>query len=132
MKIIPLSEGVFTVDKTKLFVPFNEDSDNLQQRPAGSLLVEVLPFVVITNKDILLLDTGLGFSRNGELQIHTNLKSNNIPPGDITKVLLTHLHKDHAGGVSVKDRLGHFHIAFPNATIMCSKKNLPLQWIQAF
>ncbi|HXL58305.1 MAG TPA: MBL fold metallo-hydrolase, partial [Chitinophagaceae bacterium] len=94
MKIIPLSEGVFTVDKTKLFVPFDEDSDNLQQRPAGSLLVEVLPFVVITNKDILLLDTGLGFSRNGELQIYTNLKVNGIQPADITKVLLTHLHKD--------------------------------------
>ena len=60
MKIIPLSEGVFTVDKTKLFVPFDEDSDNLQQRPSGSLLVEVLPFAVTTNKDILLLDTGLG------------------------------------------------------------------------
>src|SRR3954447_2967338 len=103
MKIIPLSEGVFTVDKTKLFVPFNEDSDNLQQRPPGSLLVEILPFVVITNKDILLLDTGLGFSHNGELKLHTNLKSNGIQPEDITKVMLTHLHKDHAGGISIKD-----------------------------
>jgi glyoxylase-like metal-dependent hydrolase (beta-lactamase superfamily II) len=124
MKIIPLSEGVFTVDKTKLFVPFDEDSDNLQQRPSGSLLVEVLPFAVITNKDILLLDTGLGFSRNGELQIHTNLKSNGIQPGDVTKALLTHLHKDHAGGVSVKDKLGHFHIAFPNAIYYVQEKEL--------
>ena len=58
MHIIPLSEGTFTIDKTKLFIPFNEDSDNLQARPVGSLLVEVQPFVVITSNDILLLDPG--------------------------------------------------------------------------
>ena len=51
MKIIPLSEGTFTIDKTKLFVPFDEDVHNLQQRPVGSLLVEIQPFVVITSKD---------------------------------------------------------------------------------
>src|SRR3982751_4817651 len=105
MKIIPLSEGVFTIDKTKVFIPFNLGSDDLQKRPTGSLLVEVQPFVVITKKDVLLLDTGLGFKRDGELQIHANLKLNGIQPADVTKVLLTHLHKDHAGGVSMTDRL---------------------------
>jgi len=78
MKIIPLSEGVFTIDKTKIFVPFDLSADDLQKRPTVSLLVEVQPFVVITNKDILLLDTGLGFMRNGELQIYSNLKKNGI------------------------------------------------------
>ena len=61
MKIIPLSEGVFTIDKTKIFIPFDLKKDELQARASGSLLVEVQPFVVITKKDILLLDTGLGF-----------------------------------------------------------------------
>ena len=124
MKIIPLSEGVFTIDKTKIFVPFDLSADDLQKRPTGSLLVEVQPFVVITNKDILLLDTGLGFMRNGELQIYSNLKKNGIQPNDVTKVLLTHLHKDHAGGVSYKDKLGHYHISFPNATYYVQEKEL--------
>ena len=62
MQIIPLSEGVFTIDKSKIFVPFDLAKDDLQQRHSGSLLVEVQPFIVITNKDILLLDTGLGFT----------------------------------------------------------------------
>ena len=66
MKIIPLSEGTFTIDKTKLFVPFDDVKDNLASRSAGSLLVEIQPFVVITSKDILLLDTGLGFEKNGQ------------------------------------------------------------------
>ena len=73
MKVIPLSEGTFTIDKTKLFVPFDEGVHDLQQRPAGSLLVEIQPFVIITSKDIVLLDTGLGFEKNGRLQIHENL-----------------------------------------------------------
>jgi len=122
MKVIPLSEGTFTIDKTKIFVPFNQQQDDLQQRPIGSLLVEVQPFAIITSKDILLIDTGLGFSINGELQIHSNLKANNIQPEQVTKVLLSHLHKDHAGGVSMKDRLGNYHLAFPQATYYVQQK----------
>ena len=124
MKIIPLSEGTFTIDKTKVFVPFDTGSDDLQQRPTGSLLVEVQPFVVVTSKDVLLIDAGLGFSTNGELQIHQNLKANGIQPEQITKVLMSHLHKDHAGGVSKKDRLGNFSLAFPNATYYVQKKEM--------
>ncbi|MCZ2223634.1 MAG: MBL fold metallo-hydrolase [Chitinophagales bacterium] len=116
MKIIPLSEGAFTIDKTKIFVPFDLEKDDLQQRPIGSLLVEVQPFCVITNKDILLLDTGLGFSINGEPQIYQNLKAHNIQPSQITKVLMSHLHKDHAGGISFRNNIGHYNLAFPNAT----------------
>ena len=101
MKIIPLSEGSFTIDKTKLFVPFDNDTDQIKARPAGSLLVEVQPFVVITSKDVLLIDTGLGFSdADGVMQIHTNLRAAGVDPASITKVLMSHLHKDHAGAVS--------------------------------
>jgi glyoxylase-like metal-dependent hydrolase (beta-lactamase superfamily II) len=122
MQIIPLSEGTFTIDKTKVFVPFELDQDNLQHRPIGSLLVEVQPFVVITNSDILLIDTGLGFSKNGQLQIHHNLLANGISPNEITKVLMSHLHKDHAGGISKIDRLGNYHLSFENATYYVQEK----------
>jgi glyoxylase-like metal-dependent hydrolase (beta-lactamase superfamily II) len=115
MQIIPLSEGVFTIDKSKIFVPFDLKKDDLQARNTGSLLVEVQPFIVITHKDILLLDTGLGFMQNGQMQLHKNLLEKNIEPESVTKVLLSHLHKDHAGGVSYKDKLGHYHLSFPNA-----------------
>lgn len=115
MQIIPLSEGSFTIDKSKIFIPFNLSEDELQSRNTGSLLVEVQPFLIITEKDILLLDTGLGFMQNGEMQLHKNLALHNIKPENITKVLLSHLHKDHAGGVSYKDRLGYYHLSFKNA-----------------
>ena len=101
MKIIPLSEGAFTVDKTKHFVPFDLSTDQIDQRPAGSLLVEIQPFVVITNKDVLLFDTGLGFKdQDNVLQLHKNLLAHGIDPSAVTKVLLSHLHKDHAGGIA--------------------------------
>ncbi len=122
MTIHPLSEGAFTIDKTKIFVPFDATKDDLQKRSVGSLLVEVQPFAVTTEKDILLFDTGLGFTTNGELQIHANLKSIGIQPEQVTKVLMSHLHKDHAGGISWKDNAGNYHLSFPNATYYVHRK----------
>lgn len=124
MKIIPLSEGEFTIDKTKVFVPFKPDSDDLQARPTGSLLVEVQPFVVITEKDVLLLDAGLGFMQGNELQLHANMRAKGIDPNSITKVLMSHLHKDHAGGVCIKDRFGDYSLAFPKATYYVQQQEL--------
>lgn len=124
MKIIPLSEGSFTIDKTKLFIPFNDEKDDLQQRAVGSLLVEVQPFAIVTSKDVLLLDAGLGFDNpaTGKMQVHANLEKNGIRPEDVTKVLMTHLHKDHAGGISYTEN--HQQLSFPNATYYVFKKEL--------
>jgi glyoxylase-like metal-dependent hydrolase (beta-lactamase superfamily II) len=126
MKIYPLSEGSFTIDGSKQFVPFETSSDNLKDRSRGSLLVEIQPFVVITSKDVLLLDTGLGFKSNdGVLQIHENINAVGINPMDVTKVLLTHLHKDHAGGAGIEDATSnHYRTAFPNAIYYLQEKEL--------
>jgi glyoxylase-like metal-dependent hydrolase (beta-lactamase superfamily II) len=130
MQIIPLSEGTFTIDKTKLFVPFDDEIHDLQKRPVGSLLVEIQPFIIITSKDILLLDTGLGFEKDGQLQIHKNLANAGINPSGITKVLLTHLHKDHAGGVSMGKV--HEHLSFSNATFYLQEKELNFAFEKGF
>ena len=126
MKIIPLSEGAFSIDKSKVFVPFNKGSDDIQERAPGSLLVEIQPFVIITAKDVILLDTGLGFSNpDGVLQVHQNLADNGIDPLDVTKVLLSHLHKDHAGGAAKEDKiLKQHYISFPQATYYVNKQEL--------
>ena len=114
--IHPLSEGVFTIGHDKEFVPFNEETDELNDRPVGSLLVEVQPFLVITKNDIIILDTGLGFrTKEGILQIHHNLRQHGYEPAQVTKVLLSHLHKDHAGCLVFTDNNGMTHTTFPNA-----------------
>ena len=126
MKIIPLSEGAFTVDKTKKFIPFDKAGDDLQVRTVGSLLVEIQPFCIITANDILIIDTGLGFtSPNGTLQIYQNLLNNGINPMEVTKVLISHLHKDHSGGISKEDKLlQQKFLTFPNATYFVNKQEL--------
>lgn len=125
MKIIPLSEGAFTVDRTKQFIPFDKEKDDLQQRPVGSLLVEVQPFCVVTSKDIIVIDAGLGFTQNGILQIHKNLMDNGIGALEVTKVLLSHLHKDHTNGMAIKDeQLNQFFLSFPNAVYYVNKNEL--------
>ncbi len=123
MKIIPLSEGSFTIDGTKKFIPFNTATDDLQQRPVGSLLVEIQPFCIVTSKDILVIDAGLGFTlADGSLQIHQNLMDNGINPMEVTKVLMSHLHKDHSGGVCNTDKLlNQQFLSFPNAEYYVNK-----------
>lgn len=118
MKIIPLSEGTYTIDQTKVFIPFDPATDNLQDRPRGSLLVEIQPFLICMEKDILLLDTGLGFTDpSGQLQLHRMIHEQGIDPARVNKILLTHLHKDHSGGMSVKGMEGNtYGPAFPEAT----------------
>ncbi len=130
--IIPLSEGSFTIDKTKIFVPFDLEDDDLQKRPIGSLLVEVQPFCIVTDKDIILIDTGLGFSKNNQLQLHTNLINNGIQLEKVTKVLMSHLHKDHAGGVSKRDSRGNYHLSFPNAVYYVQRKEFDFAMDKGF
>ncbi|MBM3412388.1 MAG: MBL fold metallo-hydrolase [Bacteroidetes bacterium] len=145
MKIIPLSEGWFTVDKTKQFVPFHSTQDQVQSIPSDSLLVEIQPFVVCTTKDIILLDTGLGYRVGGTLQLHANLYKAGIEPLSVTKVILSHLHKDHCGGmIEVEGDL--IKPAFPNATYYVQEAELqhaaahigssypatPVEWISSY
>jgi glyoxylase-like metal-dependent hydrolase (beta-lactamase superfamily II) len=77
-----------------------------------------------------LLDTGLGFEKDGKLQIHRNLADAGINPSDITKVLLTHLHKDHAGGVSFGTN--HDELSFPNALFYLQEKELSFAFEKDF
>ncbi len=110
--IYPLSEGDFTIGFDKKFIPFDEDVDTLEERPSGSLLVEIQPFLIETDEDILLLDTGLGFrDKEGQHQQHALIRDKGLEPEDISKVLMSHLHKDHAGGLLLDGQA-----AYPDAT----------------
>lgn len=120
MQIISLSEGSFTVDESKNFIPFHRNKG--MEKPKGSIIVSIHPFVVITDKDVILLDAGLGaFAEDGMLQIYKNLKANGIEAGDVTKVLLSHLHKDHSGGL-LNPYTGFF--SFENATCYVQEREL--------
>ncbi|MFM7839838.1 MAG: MBL fold metallo-hydrolase [Chitinophagaceae bacterium] len=122
MKVIPLQEGQFTIDQSKQFIPVANRREQSGPLPGGSLLVDIQPFVVVTEKDILLLDTGLGLEEQGALQLHHHLLDQGIQPAQVTKVLLTHLHKDHAGGVCHRSPTGIQELAFPAAQYYVQKQ----------
>ena len=72
------------------------------------------------------MDTGLGFhTKEGKMQLHQNLLDNGIDPASVTKILLSHLHKDHAGGIQdMKDSDPIPKLSFPNAYYYVNKKEL--------
>lgn len=100
MKIIPLSEGSFSIDASKKFIPYQASGEGHSHHHKGRMVVEVQPFLVISENDIILLDTGLGLTgQSGFLPVFSNLKQVGVKPEEVTKVLMSHLHKDHAGGL---------------------------------
>lgn len=126
MTVYPLSEGAFTIDASKRFIPFDPGSDRLEQRPKGSLLVEIQPFCVVTRSEVVLLDTGLGQKGpDGTLQIHQNLAQAGLSATDVSWVLLSHLHADHAGGIGLDlSTSGEQRLAFPQARYCVQRQEL--------
>lgn len=109
-----LYEGSFSVDKSRKFVPFDPSINAPQDRP-GAMFIDVHPFLIPTDAGLVLCDTGLGYTdENGRLQLYDNLHKLGYRPDDVKYVLMSHLHKDHAGGM-VTFESGTGRIAFPEA-----------------
>jgi glyoxylase-like metal-dependent hydrolase (beta-lactamase superfamily II) len=121
MKIFALSEGSYSVDVSKKFIPFNPETDNPRERPA-SLFIHVNPFLVQTADDLILLDTGLGYKdTRDELWLHQHIRNAGFDPEEVSLVLMSHLHYDHSGGLVV-ERNGKLELSFPQATHVVQKK----------
>ena len=108
-QVFPIQEGHFSVSSDKEFRVLTSSS------PAG-LKVAVQPFLIKFDEELILLDAGLGWQVNGELILHRELKYNGLPPTAITKIVLSHLHKDHVGGLGTW-QAGVFKLNFPQASI---------------
>lgn len=115
-KITALREGTFTVGFDKIFRQINPEQEDLNTRSRGSLLVEIQSFLIQYNGQNILLDTGLGFKNptTDQFQLLELIEAEGITPADIDIILMSHLHKDHAGGLHTD--------WFPNATFYIYKK----------
>ncbi|PTQ98259.1 metallo-beta-lactamase superfamily protein [Mucilaginibacter yixingensis] len=119
MKVIPLAEGLYQVDDAKNYTPF---SAGITPAP-NTLHMAIRPFLIQLDGELILLDTGLGNEISKDHQIVALLAAQGFTPNQVTKVLLSHLHKDHLGG------LGYFDDAvyktyFPNAEIFVFEQEL--------
>ncbi|SHL69006.1 Glyoxylase, beta-lactamase superfamily II [Chryseobacterium contaminans] len=120
MKIIPLKEGNFAASKTKDFTLLTEE--NFDTVPGIKMSVQ--PFLIITENDYILLDAGIGWKNDaGKTVVSEILERENVRPEQITKLLLSHLHKDHIdGAVTLTDN--GYGATFPNAQIYIQKREL--------
>lgn len=116
-----LPEGRFTVGLDKRFVPHTEGAP----LPAGALFVSVTPFLVQAPSGVLLLDTGLGSWAEGRgvETLLEHLARHGVARERVTRVLLSHLHFDHAGG-AVYAVQGEWRPTFPNAEYVVQRGEL--------
>ena len=70
--------------------------------------------LVETPSESILIDTGNGVDTDGKGRLFQNLKSINVPPENISKVILTHAHADHYAAMLTKQG----QKIFPNATYL--------------
>lgn len=127
MQVFTLYEGSYSVDASKKFVPFNAATDNPKDRPA-SLFIHVQPFLALLGNELVLMDTGLGYSNaQGQLILHENIKKAGFNPEDVTMVLMSHLHFDHSGGM-IHQVDSQVELSFPNATYVIQRG----EWESAF
>jgi len=88
--------------------------------------------LLVSDDKKILIDTGMGnkweekskniYKIDSKRNLELTLEQNDLKPEDITDVLLTHLHFDHAGG-STKIENGNLIPSFPNAKYFVQKKN---------
>ena len=71
--------------------------------------------VINTGNDLILFDTGRGASD----QLVNSLGAVGISPEDVTKIMISHMHGDHIGGISTDGVL-----TFPNAEIFFSQPEM--------
>jgi glyoxylase-like metal-dependent hydrolase (beta-lactamase superfamily II) len=114
LKATALYEGSYSVDVSKKFMPFDPAIHNSKDRPA-SLFIYVQPFIIKTSNDLIVVDTGLGYKNAEEKSIlHENIRKAGFRHEDVTLVLMSHLHFDHAGGMVIEND-GNLELSFPNA-----------------
>jgi len=128
MQISTIQTGFFKLDGGAMFgvVPkkvwsrlVESDEDNMWTLGMRALLIK-------TGGRTVVIDTGIGtkqderfrshFSPFGQELFQQELLANAVHREEVTDVLLTHFHFDHAGGAIMLDQQGKPVPTFPNAT----------------
>lgn len=117
MSVIALTLGNYTVNKSKKFSLIDSSSTG------SGAKVAIQPFLVTTKKDVILLDTGINLDQGEVPPVCQRLTDEGIDPEQVTKVLISHLHKDHIDGIGYFSG-GEFISSFPNATIYLQQREL--------
>lgn len=135
MRLYTINTGYFKLDGGAMFgvVPKSiwnhlnpSDSNNMCTWAMRCLLIQI-------NGKLILIDTGIGnkqspdflrhFFLHGTDSLSESIKKLGFQMGDVTDVILTHLHFDHVGGAVVKNE-DALHTSFPHAKYWVHSKHL--------
>ncbi len=133
-----IESGTFALDGGAMFgiVPKPIWSKKIPADDENRIVMALRCMLIMGDNKNILVDTGIGnkFSEkysgiykidHAKVNITSSLEKHGLTNRDITDVILTHLHFDHAGGATcVHD--GNLMPSFPNATYYVQKDNLDL------
>ncbi|MGL6022714.1 MAG: MBL fold metallo-hydrolase, partial [Chitinophagaceae bacterium] len=121
MQIIPLNEGIFSINKEKQIHLAQQDNNKNYLCPQGHILIAIRPFLIKTKHSCILLDTGIGTinSMTDKYTIIEELEKHNLTANHINIVLLSHLHKDHIGSIFLPNTNT---LTYPNAIYYINEK----------
>ncbi|MBO6523966.1 MAG: MBL fold metallo-hydrolase [Balneolaceae bacterium] len=129
-----LSEGIFDVFDDGTFQKIGADEITAKKEatdvPRSSTPIGIDPILIRDGKHVILLDTGLGWGLDAKSSytdtsnLKTNLDIFGLTPADVTHVVLSHLHFDHAAGSTFVDNSATTQPTMPYANYFVQK----LEW----
>ncbi|MBV8629142.1 MAG: MBL fold metallo-hydrolase [Paraburkholderia sp.] len=117
----------FPVDTVMTHVTRDEiDRDLANDELSLPVQGSINAFLINTGSQLILIDTGAG-ALYGDCcgRLLANLRAAGYSPEQVDMVLLTHMHKDHVGGVDLNGKA-----AFPNAVVRASRREAEY-WLDA-
>lgn len=114
MIVKPIKLGNFKVDAQKNF-------QFLTQEPTTSIKMGIQPFVVLSKNDVILVDAGISCCESMNQLLLLELENQGVYPEQFTKIVLSHMHKDHIEGLAYELN-GEWIQNFPDAMIYLQKR----------
>jgi len=116
------SDGILKTSLDFVLGMERAQSEELVGRTAdGSLFIPVNSFLFKRGAATVLIDVGAGNTMQPTLgKLPSNLKAAGINPAEVTHIILTHIHPDHANGL-VDDYGG---AVYPNAEVLVHAQEL--------
>ena len=126
-EIFTVETGYISLDGGAMFgvIPKNLWNKTNPADEQNRILLALRTLVIKDDKKIILVDTGVGHKLTEKLsdiynvdyrnhELLAGLKARNITPGQVTDVIVTHLHFDHIGGATWYDG-DTLKLTFPDA-----------------
>ena len=136
-ELFVVSDGTFRLDGGAMFgtIPKVLWERTHPADDRNRILMGLNCLLIRTPMEKILVDTGLGAAYDekfaflygvdkSETDLLRSLAATGVQAADISKVILTHLHFDHAGGNCFQERNGEFKPTFPNAVYYINEGEL--------